>query len=149
MFTGQPQSGCIPAPADFDGDGKLDLSQLCGDKWYFYNPTGTLIKTICPGGTGSDYPVPADYDGDGKDDVVLYRQGAWLTFSYQTGTLTGGVFTGDPPPFTGSRPTSTATARRTCRSTRAVPGAGRSTSDYCTAAGLGEIAPGGARPRPR
>jgi ELWxxDGT repeat protein len=102
-FTGQPQAGCIPAPADFDGNGALEFSQLCGDKWYFYGPTGTLTKTITTGGTGSDYPVPADYDGDGKDDVVLFRAGAWLFYSYSTGLQTGGIFTGNPPPITGTR----------------------------------------------
>jgi hypothetical protein len=111
VFTGQPQSSCIPAPADFDGDGRAEFSQLCGDKWYFYSPSGTLLKTITStGGDGSDLPVPADYDGDGKDDVVMYRAGppqwagAWLFFSYQTGQQVNGIFTGHPPTFNGGTP---------------------------------------------
>ena len=103
-FTGQPTGNCIPAPFDRDGDGKVEFTQLCQDRWYFYGPTGTLLKSILTGGTGSVRPVPADYDGDGRDDIVLYRQGAWLFFDYATGSQTGGIFTGHPANLLGGEP---------------------------------------------
>jgi hypothetical protein len=104
VFTGQPGAGCIPAPLDHDGDGRLEFSQLCLDHWYFYDAAGSLLNVIPTGGSGSDLPVPADYDGDGKDDVVLYRLGSWMAFDYTNGAFAGGVWTGHPPHFTGGAP---------------------------------------------
>ncbi|HEY7214041.1 MAG TPA: RHS repeat-associated core domain-containing protein, partial [Thermoanaerobaculia bacterium] len=86
-------AGCIPAPADYDGDGNTDFSLKCGPAWHFYNDDGTYLKGIWTGGSNSDVPVPADYDGDGDDDPVAFNGGAWQFYDYATGAYHG-VWTG-------------------------------------------------------
>ncbi len=103
VFTGQPVASCKPAPADFDGDGKVEFSQLCNGNWIFYGPTGTQTKVIATG-SAADVPVPADYDGNGRDDVVVFRNGNWISFDHATGTATATVWTGllpNPVPLPG------------------------------------------------
>jgi phage baseplate assembly protein gpV len=95
VFTGNP-GGCIPAPMDHDGDGRLEYTQLCNGAWHFYNDDGSYLKGIWTGSVAGDLPVPADYDGDGKDDVVVWRNGAWLFYDFATGAFKRGVFTGNP-----------------------------------------------------
>jgi hypothetical protein len=85
--------GCVPAPADYDGDGNDDFSLKCGPAWHFYNDDGSYLKGIWTGGSVSDIPVPADYDGDGDDDPVAYNGGAWHFYDYATGAYHG-VWTG-------------------------------------------------------
>lgn len=74
--------GDIPAPADFDGDHRSDLT-------VFRPSTGTwlIAMTSNPGayvsqqwGQSGDVPVPGDYDGDGKGDLAVWRpsNGTWL-----------------------------------------------------------------------
>ncbi|HEY7216183.1 MAG TPA: M12 family metallo-peptidase [Thermoanaerobaculia bacterium] len=93
VWTGGSAS-CIPASADYDGDGKVDRAQLCGGAWHFYNADGSHKKGFWTGGVAGDRPVPADYNGDGKADVVLFRNGSWVFFDYATGAMTGSVWTG-------------------------------------------------------
>jgi hypothetical protein len=75
-------AGDVPAPADFDGDHRDDLS-------VFRSSTGTwlIALTSNPGayvsqqwGQPGDVPVPGDYDGDGKADLAVWRPstGTWL-----------------------------------------------------------------------
>jgi hypothetical protein len=94
VWTGESSPACITAPGDYDGDGNVDMSLLCGGAWNFYNDNGTYLKGIWTGGVAGDLPVPADYDGDGDTDVVVFRGGAWLFFDYATGVNTSGVWTG-------------------------------------------------------
>jgi hypothetical protein len=94
VWTGASSPDCIPAPADYDGDGDTDYSLKCGGAWHFYNDNGTYQKGIWTGGVPGELPVPADYDGDGDADVVVFRAGAWLFFDYASGAATGGVWTG-------------------------------------------------------
>jgi hypothetical protein len=99
--TGPPDPSCIPALADYDGDGKVDLSQKCGGAWHFYNPDGSYRNGIWTGGAAGELPVPADYDGDGDADVVVFRAGAWQFYDSASGAATRNVWTG---PGEGSHP---------------------------------------------
>ncbi|MGI8493703.1 MAG: FG-GAP repeat domain-containing protein [Pyrinomonadaceae bacterium] len=62
--------------ADFDGDGKSDISvyRFTDNFWYISKSSGgfSFIKW----GQSGDIPVPGDYDGDGKTDVAVYREPA-------------------------------------------------------------------------
>jgi hypothetical protein len=95
--------GCIPVPADYDGDGRVELAQFCAGSWRFYAPDGSFLREIATG-SSTDIPVPADYDGDGKDDVMVFRAGAWIAFDRLTGVQTTAVWTGMPPHLTGGTP---------------------------------------------
>lgn len=69
----------VPAPADYDGDGKDDIAlwrntPQTGEVCAFYimkSTTGTI--DIIPFGLNGDTPVVEDYDGDGIDDLSVYR----------------------------------------------------------------------------
>lgn len=70
------------APADFDGDGKTDVSVFrdpAGD-WYLNRSTDGF--TAMHFGTQGDIPAPGDFDGDGKADVAVFRpsSGVWYIF---------------------------------------------------------------------
>jgi cytochrome c peroxidase len=85
--------------ADFDGDGKTDVSVFrpSDGNWYLLNSsTGTF--NVVNLGIGTDILVPEDYDGDGKTDVAIYRDGGWYLQRSRDGF--GGLsfgLTGDKP----------------------------------------------------
>ncbi|HVF47464.1 MAG TPA: FG-GAP-like repeat-containing protein, partial [Pyrinomonadaceae bacterium] len=61
-------------PADFDGDGKSDLSVFRpGDGNWFRRSSQTGADVGTPWGIPGDKLVPGDYDGDGKADLAVYR----------------------------------------------------------------------------
>ena len=96
--TGQPRTGTITiagqtftinqsntqtrrGSADFDGDGKTDLSifrPAPGEWWYLRSSDGG--SRAFQFGNSSDRLVPADYTGDGKTDVAIFRpsSGEWF-----------------------------------------------------------------------
>jgi hypothetical protein len=73
----------LPVPADYDGDGRADLSvKDSGGTWYInYASNGFASGWDAQfGGYGPDsaVPVPADYDGDGRADLsVKDSYGYW------------------------------------------------------------------------
>lgn len=94
--------------ADFDGDGKTDLSVWRGpaSSWLaIRSGNGTLFNTnwgtsIAP---FNDVAVPGDYDGDGRVDVAVYRRldGTWYIVNSSNGQIRSqqwGVGTDIPVP---------------------------------------------------
>jgi hypothetical protein len=51
-------SGDIPAPADFDGDGKTDVAVFRNGVWYVWNSGNNSIRADFWGTTG-DIPIPS------------------------------------------------------------------------------------------
>ncbi len=66
----------IPAPGDYDGDGKADVAiylPATGTLAYRSSSTGKDVLTqFGPAGVGASIPAPGDYDGDGKTDIAVY-----------------------------------------------------------------------------
>ncbi|HUQ64385.1 MAG TPA: hypothetical protein VM121_11580 [Acidimicrobiales bacterium] len=64
-----------PPPADFDGNGRTDLSVFRPSNGVWFVKGG--LQT--PWGTSGDVPVTGDYDGDGDSEVAVYRPstGVW------------------------------------------------------------------------
>ncbi len=73
-----------PVPADYDGDGIIDIAvwretgNPMPNRAYFYilrSSTNTLQSSIF-GTTGDDPSIVGDYDGDGKADLAVFRPNA-------------------------------------------------------------------------
>jgi hypothetical protein len=61
--------------ADFDGDGRSDISVFRNGNWYLQQSQAGFAATQF--GISTDRLAPADYDGDGKTDIGVYRGGNW------------------------------------------------------------------------
>jgi FG-GAP-like repeat len=88
-ITGSPSAG-IKIPADFDGDGKTDISTFRNvsgaGTWYSTNSSnGAFAGTTF--GFGTDIIAPADYDGDNKTDVAVFRNGVWYLLKSSNGAF--------------------------------------------------------------
>ena len=62
--------------ADFDGDGKTDLSVYRPTEGNWYLQQSTAGFSAVNWGTATDLTVPGDYDGDGKADTAVFRASA-------------------------------------------------------------------------
>lgn len=87
--------------ADFDGDGRSDVSifRPSDGGWYLLQ-SGAGFTGVFWGANG-DKIAPADYDGDGCTDIAIFRpsDGAWYILQSGTHTLRGAGFglNGDIP----------------------------------------------------
>jgi len=64
----------VKSRADFDGDGKTDVSVFRAGTWYANRSTAGFVGIGW--GIATDTIVPADYDGDGKTDTAVFRPNA-------------------------------------------------------------------------
>ncbi|MCY7345085.1 MAG: M36 family metallopeptidase [Pyrinomonadaceae bacterium] len=74
-----PTVAVSKARADFDGDGRTDLSVFRPSEGNWYLNRSTAGLTAVNFGVSSDRLVPGDYDGDGKTDVAVARPNAGNT----------------------------------------------------------------------
>ena len=81
-------------PADFDGDGRTDVSIFDGPthNWYIRNSSTYANRIQFDWGNPDlgDKLVPGDYDGDHKTDIAVWRpsEGNWYIIQSSTGTPT-------------------------------------------------------------
>jgi hypothetical protein len=61
-------------PADYDGDGKTDVSVFrpSTGTWHWHN-SGSQTFQAAGWGANGDIAVPADHDGDHKADLIIFR----------------------------------------------------------------------------
>ena len=74
--------GDVPAPEDYDGDGKGDIAvwrPSSGVWWVLTSSSNFTTFLTRSWGMQGDVPAPEDYDGDGKSDIAVWRpsSGVW------------------------------------------------------------------------
>jgi len=94
------------APADFDGDGRTDISVFRpSDGTWYVMQSGSNTFRATHFGTNGDKIVPGDYDGDGRTDFAVFRAvstiGVWYILQSSDNafrTLQWGLATDKPTP---------------------------------------------------
>ena len=78
-----------PTRADFDGDGRSDISAFRPSEGNWYLNGSISGFGVINWGLSTDRLVPADYDGDGKEDIAIYRPstGTWYAIGTTVGIL--------------------------------------------------------------
>jgi WD40 repeat protein len=71
--------------ADFDGDGRSDVSVFRNGTWYIQKSTDGFAATEF--GLSSDKTMSADFDGDGKTDIAVFRDGFWYWLNSSDGNF--------------------------------------------------------------
>lgn len=93
----------VPAPADYDGDGRTDFAvyRSSDTSWYILLSGSGDALAVYNFGASGDQPFPADYNGDGKAELALFRasNSSWYLYDTTQGFLGGWAWgtTGDVP----------------------------------------------------
>jgi hypothetical protein len=94
--------GDVPAPGDFDADGKTDYAIYRNSTGFWYiHQSSDGAWAVLPFGLSGDIAVPNDYNGGGKTDLAVFRPSDgnwyfWFTEQQQFGAVHFGL-TGDKP----------------------------------------------------
>ena len=93
LLAGRVTISSRPAPADFDLDGKTDLTVWRGTtgEWLVERNASNGVPSIKWGSSSAPYYdviTPGDYDGDGQADWAVWRpgEGNWYILSSLTGS---------------------------------------------------------------
>ena len=99
-YERRPTDFVLSAFADFDGDGRGDISVFRPSSGTWFLQQSTAGFTGVGFGDSADLITPADYDGDGRTDVAVFRpsNGVWYLYRSTLG-FTGIAFgqAGDIP----------------------------------------------------
>ena len=84
----------VRSRADFDGDGRTDLSvyRLAEGSWYLDRSSQGFIGVNF--GLSEDIPTPGDFDGDRKTDIAVWRPstGTWFRLNSGDGSFSSSQF---------------------------------------------------------
>jgi hypothetical protein len=90
IYTTSKASFSETANANFDGDGKTDISiyRPSAGEWWI-NRSSTAQTVAAQFGSTSDKIVPADFSGDGKTDIAFWRPstGEWFILRSEDGSF--------------------------------------------------------------
>ncbi len=86
-YTCSVSPGTVKSRADYDGDGKTDLSVFRPSEGVWYLNRSTDGFTAVGFGLMNDTLVPGDYDGDNKTDVAVFRNGSWFILNSSNSTF--------------------------------------------------------------